>query len=88
MTTFAQWSRSAAGPDLARSDRKPKKYDIRIVDQFYIYCEAVARMHRHRDEVQVQSQLATRRNICTLIIAGGFLCYYVVDRISQVISLL
>ena len=87
MTTFERWSASARllppGPD-----RKPKRYDIRVVDQFYGYCQAVARTHRHRDDAQVQSQFATRRNIATLVLAGALLCYYLVERIAQVAGLL
>jgi hypothetical protein len=87
MTTFEHASRSAR-PGLQGIDRKPKKYDIRIVDQFYGYCQAVARTHRHRDEAQVQSQLATRRNLGKMMLAGGLLCYYLLERLSQVITLL
>ena len=83
MTTFERWSASArllpAGPD-----RKPKRYDIRVVDQFHGYCQAVARSHRHRDEAQVQSQFATRRHIGTMVVAGILLCYYLVERFAQV----
>lgn len=65
-----------------------KKYDIRVVDQFYAYCEAVARTHRHRDEAQVQSQFATRRSIGTMVVAGSFLCYFLLERIAQLVSVL
>ena len=83
MATFERWSGS--GKLLpARADRRPKRYDIRVVDQFYGYCQAVARTHRHRDEAQVQSQFATRRNIGTLVLAGVLLCYYLVERVAQV----
>jgi hypothetical protein len=87
MTTFERWSTS---PRLfpARPDRKPKRYDIRVVDQFHGYCQAVARTHQHRDEAQTQSQFATRRSIGTMVLAGGLLCYYLLERFSQVISLL
>ncbi len=88
MTTFEQWSRPGARLEPARPDRKQKKYDIRVVDQFYGYCEAVARTHRHRDEAQVQSQLSTRRTIGTMLLAGGMLCYYLLERFSQFIPLL
>jgi len=77
MTTFTQWS----GPD-SRLDRRPRKYDARVVDHFYGYCVAVARTHRHRDEAQVQSQFATRRAIGTALLAGGILCYYLLERFS------
>ena len=87
MTTFERWSRSATLLP-GRPDRKPKRYDIRVVDQFYGYCQAVARTHRHRDEAQVQSQFATRRNLGTMVLAGVLLCYYLIERISQVAGLL
>jgi hypothetical protein len=87
MSTFERWSRSA-GLLPARLDRKPKRYDIRVVDQFYGYCQAVARTHRHRDEAQVRSQLATRRSIGTMVLVGVLLCYYLIERIAQVAGLL
>ena len=87
MTTFERWSRSARLLP-AGADRKPKRYDIRVVDQFYGYCQAVARTHRHRDEAQVLSQLATRRNLGTLVLAGVLLCYYLIERFTQVAGLL
>jgi hypothetical protein len=88
MTTFEQWRSPGSRLEIARPGREAKKYDIRVVDQFYVYCDAVARTHRHRDEAQLQSQLATRRNIASLLIASGLVCYYLLERISQVISLL
>lgn len=88
MTTFEQWRSPGGRLEMARPGREPKKYDIRVVDQFYVYCDAVARTHRHRDEALVQSQLATRRYIGTMLIAGGLVCYYLLERISEVISLL
>ncbi len=88
MPTFEQWSRPGARLEPARPDRKQKKYDIRVVDQFYGYCEAVARTHRHRDEAQLQSQFSTRRAIGTLLVASGMLCYYLVERFSHFIPLL
>jgi hypothetical protein len=87
MATFEQWSNpSRLVP--AGLDRKPKRYDIRVVDQFYGYCQAVARTHRHRDEAQVQSQFATRRNIGAMVLAGGLLCYYLLERFSLIIAAL
>ena len=82
MSTFAQGSRpSRLVP--AAVDRMPKRYDIRVVDHFYGYCQAVARAHRHRDEAQTRSQLATRRAIAAMMLAGGLLCYYLLERFSQ-----
>jgi hypothetical protein len=87
MTTFERWSASARLLP-ARPVPRPKRYDIRVVDQFYGYCQAVARTHRHRDEAQVQSQFATRRHIGTMVAAGALLCYYLVERVAQVAGLL
>jgi hypothetical protein len=87
MATFEQWSTpSRLVP--AGLDRKPKRYDIRVVDQFYGYCQAVARTHRHRDEAQIQSQFATRRSIGAMVLAGGLLCYYLLERFSLIIATL
>ena len=87
MTTFERWSRSARLLP-ARPDRRPKRYDIRVVDQFYGYCQAVSRTHRHRDEAQVQSQFATRRHIGTMVVVGVLLCYYLAERFAQIAGLL
>jgi hypothetical protein len=81
MTTYEQWSTTASSPGTAKGDRKP--YDIRIVDRFYGYCDAVARTHKHRDEAQLESQLGTRRTILALVLAGGLLCYYLLERAVQ-----
>lgn len=86
--TILEHQSAAARPPSARPDHRPKRYDIRVVDQFFGYCQAVARTHRHRDEAQLQSQFATRRNIATLVLAGGLFCYYLIERLSQVIGLL
>ena len=80
MTTSAQWS----GPG-ARLDRKQKKYDARVLDHFYGYCVAVARTHRHRDEAQEQSQFASRRALAMALLASGVLCYYLLERLAQLI---
>jgi len=85
MTRFAQWRRTMASPGDAAGGRRPRKYDLRIVDHFYGYCDAVARTHRHRDEARLQSQLATRRSLASMILGGGLLFYYILERISQVI---
>lgn len=84
MTTFKQ----GGWPGAAGASLKPKKYDVRVVDQFYGYCEAVARTHRHREEAQVHSQFATRRAIVTMVFAAGILCYYLLERVFQFFSLL
>ena len=85
MTTFERWSRSARFLPV-RPDRK--RYDIRVVDQFYGYCQALARTHRHRDEAQLQSQFATRRSIGTLVLVGVPVCYYLIERFSQFAGLI
>jgi hypothetical protein len=85
MTTFEQWSRPGTRPEPVRPG---KKYDIRVLDQFHGYCEAVARAHRHRDEAQVQSQFATRRGLATMVLMGGVMCYYLLERVFQLASLL
>lgn len=84
MTTFEHGSRAARRFHAAHG--KPKKYDIRLVDQFYVYCQAVAHTHRHRDQALVQSQFATRRSLGALLFAGGIFCYYLLERIAQLIS--
>jgi hypothetical protein len=86
MTTFAQWARPGSRLEAARA--RPKKYDIRIVDQFHGYCMAVARTHRHREEARGESQFATRRTLATLVLAGGMLCYYLLERFSLLAFLL
>lgn len=88
MTTFAQWRSPSSRLELARLGRKPKKYDIRVVDQFYVYCQAVARTDRHRDEAHVRSLHATKRTLWTILVTGSFLFYYVMDRIQVALSLL
>lgn len=71
---------------MARLGRKPNKYDIRVVDRFYAYCHAVSSTNAHREEA-ARSQRATRRNIWTMLITGGFLCYYLVERVAQAMAL-
>ena len=61
MTTFEHWRAPSSRFAPARSDRKPtKKYDIRLVDQFYVYCQALARTERHRDEAYQRSRISAR----------------------------
>ena len=79
MTTSGQWNSSAGRSERSR---QPKKYDIRILEQFYRYCVAVARIHKHRGEALERSQLGTRRKICAVLAAGGLLCYYLLERIA------
>lgn len=87
MTTFAQWRSPSNRVEMAWSGSKPKKYDIRVVDQFYVYCQTVARTERHRDEVHDRSYESTKRSIWAMLIAGSFLFYYLVERVAQAMSL-
>lgn len=86
MTTFEQWRSPSSRLTSARFARKPNKYDIRVVDQFYAYCRAVSRTDAHREDA-ARSQHATKRSIWTMLISGGFLCYYIVERVAQAMSL-
>ena len=87
MTTFAQWRSRSSRPESARCELKPRKYDIRLVDQFYAYCQAVARTEGHREEAAAKSQHATKRSIWTMLVAGSFLFYYLLERVAQAMSL-
>lgn len=87
MTTFAQWRSPSNRVEMAWSGSKPKKYDIRVVDQFYVYCQTVARTERHRDEAHDRSYESTKRSIWAMLIAGSFLFYYLVERVAQAMSL-
>lgn len=82
MTTFAQWRSPSNRVEMARTGGKPKKYDIRVVDQFYVYSQAVARTYKHRDEARHRSYESTKRSIWVMLIAGSFLFYYLVERVA------
>lgn len=86
MTTFEQWRSPSSRLTGARLERKPNKYDIRVVDQFYAYCRAVSGTDTHREEA-ARSQRDMTRNIWTILITGAFLCYYLVERVAQAMSL-
>ena len=86
MTTFEQWRSPSSRLTGGRLERKPNKYDIRVVDQFYAYCRAVSTTDTHR-EVAAQSQRDMTRNIWTVLISGALLCYYLVERVAQAMSL-
>jgi hypothetical protein len=86
MTDFEQWRSPSSRLTGARFERKPNKYDIRVVDQFYAYCRAVSSTDTHRKDA-VRSQRAMVRNIWTVLITGAFLCYYLVERVAQAMSL-
>jgi len=86
MTTFAQ-SRSPFGRLEAGSVRAPKKYDIRVVDQFYVYCQAVSRIEDHR-ETLIRSWTAAKRVVWIALLAGSLLFYYLMERAAHAASLL
>ena len=86
MTTFAHWRSPSSRQATARLDATPRKYDLRVVDQFYVYCSAVASADRQR-EAAAESQYATRRRLWTILIAATTLGYYVVERVAQAMSL-
>lgn len=86
MTTFAHWRSPSSRLTTAHLECKPRKYDIRVVDQFYAYCSAVARTDRHR-EAALESQYAIKHRLWTILIAASLLGYYVVERVAQAMSL-
>lgn len=87
MTTFEQWRSPSHRVDAAGADRKPRKYDIRVVDQFYSYCQAIAHTEKHRVDAHARSHGAARRSIWAMLITGSFLLYYLMDRVAQAMSL-
>lgn len=87
MSTFTHWRSPSSRLELAGLERRPEKYDIRVVDQFYVYCQAVARTDRYRDEARAQSHNALKRSIWTMLLASSFLFYYLMDRAAQAMSL-
>ena len=86
MTTFAHWRSPPSRLAAARVDARPRKYDLRVVDQFYVYCSAVSNADRHR-EAAAELQHAMKRRIWTVLIAAGMLGYYLVERVAQAMSL-
>jgi hypothetical protein len=85
MTTFEQWRSPSNRPPGVRVGRKPSKYDLRLVDQFYAYCRAVSRTDAHRED-SARSQRATKRSLLTILVTGAFLFYYLVERVAQAMS--
>jgi hypothetical protein len=84
MTTFEQWQDPSSRCTTGRAARKPmKKYDIRLVDQFYAYCQALARTERHRDEAYIRSRVSARRQFWSLLVGAALLFYYLVERVAQ-----
>lgn len=86
MTTFAQWRSPSSRLETARADVAPRKYDIRVVDQFYCYCQAVSRTEEQR-AAAAQSMQATKRIFLRILFVGSLLSYYVVERVAQAMSL-
>lgn len=85
MTTYAQW-RSPSRRLEIRPESTPRKYDIRVVDQFYSYCQAVSRTDQQR-AAAAKSHEAMKLNLWKSIIAGSLVCYYLVERVAQAMSL-
>lgn len=87
MTTFAHRRHPSARPGRGEMAPPLKKYDIRVVDQFYIYCQALARTAKHRDEARDRSHEAAKRSIWVMLIAGSFLFYYLMERVAQAMAM-
>ncbi|HET9404910.1 MAG TPA: hypothetical protein VFO57_10050 [Burkholderiales bacterium] len=87
MTTFEQWRSPSSRMTAAGTGHKPRKYDIRVVDQFYAYCQAIAHTEKHRDEARCRSHGAARRSIWTMLVTASFMFYYLMDRVAQAVSL-
>ena len=82
MKTFAQRQSQNCRLDQPRIQRAHGNYDIRAVDQFHTYCQAVARADKHC-EATGQVRHASRPMLWAIIIAGASLCYYLLARLSQ-----
>jgi len=81
MTTFAQWRSPSSRLEAARVYVKPQKYDIRVVDQFYCYCQAVSHTDGHC-ETAAKSLHTIKRSIWAMLVGGSFLFYYLMDRVA------
>lgn len=86
MTTFAHWRSPSSRTAIDRPEGKLRKYDIRVVDQFYSYCQAISRTDGHR-EAAVESQHATKRSFWVALIVGSVLSFYLLERVAQAMSL-
>ena len=86
MTTFAHWRSPSSRTAIDRPDVKPRKYDTRVVDQFYAYCQAISRTDGHREET-AESQHATKRRFWMALIVGSVLSFYLLERVAQAMSL-
>lgn len=85
MSTYAQWRSPSRRGETGAGDR-PRKYDIRVVDQFYSYCQAVSGADAQR-AAAARSRSAAKLTFWKLLIAGSIACYYVVERVAQAMSL-
>ncbi len=86
MTTFAHWRSPSSRGVIDRPDTKPRKYDTRVVDQFYSYCQAISRTDGHR-AAAAGSQHATKRSFWVALIVGSVLSFYLLERVAQAMSL-
>jgi hypothetical protein len=85
MTTFAQWRSPSDRLASARAEVRPRKYDMRVVDHFYAYCNAVALADQHRDAA-AGSQQTTKRRLWAILIGASILGYCLVERVAQAMS--
>lgn len=84
MTTFEHWEHPSSRYASVRGGRAPaKQYDIRLVDQFYVYCQALAHTARHRDEASIRLRVSARRQLWSTLIGAALLFYYLVERVAQ-----
>ena len=86
MTTFAQWRSPGSPAEPARPGVEVRKYDIRLVDQFYGYCRCVSETERQREKA-ARAQAAMKRHLWKFFAGGGLLGYYLVERVAQAMSL-
>lgn len=87
MTTFAQWRSPDCRLGLARFERAPNHYDLRLVDQFYAYCQVIARNDRFR-EAAGRSLHARKLSLCAMMIAAALFGFYLFERLGALTSLL
>lgn len=87
MTTFTHRRAPFVRSGQAWVAPPPKKYDIRVVDQFYAYCQAVSRTAKHHDEARDRSHAATKRSLWAMLVAGSLLFYYLVERVAQAMAM-
>lgn len=66
---------------------KPKKYDIRVVDRFYVQCRTAAEIESRRADL-LRSWQTTKRLMWTVAVGSTVVCYYVLDKVLQATALL